>query len=90
MVKPSKKWGGESLLGTMIKWEDFAEAHQKVLQVTEVAKGSPADVAGLKSDIDYILGNPQVIFDSVDDFATLINVNVNVAVELFVFSYRTH
>ena len=57
-VTPSMKWGGDSLIGVSIRNDDIREAHCKVIHIQDVMNGSPADIAGLVSDHDYILGTP--------------------------------
>ena len=48
---PSMKWGGQSLIGMHIKFEDNLEESAKcVLQVKEVLRGSPAHESGLSSN----------------------------------------
>ena len=48
-VTPNLKWGGSSLLGADIRFEDYSIAHRTVYYVSDVQRGSPAEKAGLKA-----------------------------------------
>lgn len=41
-ITPSKKWGGPSLLGASIRYEDYSNAHRQVAYVANVYDNSPA------------------------------------------------
>ncbi|KAL3316596.1 Golgi reassembly-stacking protein 2 [Cichlidogyrus casuarinus] len=78
-------WGGSGLLGASIRHCPFEGANESVWHVLEVQSRSPADLAGLKSESDYIIGADSVL-QSRDDFYDLIENNDGVAVKLYVYS----
>jgi C-terminal processing protease CtpA/Prc len=57
---------GESL-GMKLAYQEFSTAHEKVIHVTEVMKGGPAEESGL-THFDYILGTKELLVNDLDDF----------------------
>jgi hypothetical protein len=53
-----------------------------------VSPNSPAAEAGLESHLDYIVGTPELAFNDPEDFFTLIQNNVGMAVQLYVYNLR--
>lgn len=60
-LTPSSKWGGQGLLGVSIRFCSFEGANEHVWHVLEVEPNSPAHIAGLKSDSDFIIGADSVL-----------------------------
>ena len=58
---PSAKWGGQGLLGVSIRFCSFEGANEHVWHVLEVEPNSPAHIAGLMSNTDYIIGADSVL-----------------------------
>ena len=54
-------WGGQGLLGISIRFCSFEGATENVWHVLDVQPNSPAAIAGLHSDTDYIIGSDQVL-----------------------------
>ena len=48
---------GEGMLGVTIRFDTYHDADQHLCHVVEVEGNSPADLAGLTADADYLLGN---------------------------------
>ena len=60
---PSKKWtGGEGRLGVAIRYDRWTDAEFLLCRVLQVEVDSPADLAGLIPNSDYILGTQEVAF----------------------------
>merc|ERR1719228_1959691 len=55
-IKPTHIWGGQGLLGVSIRFCSFEGAAENVWHVLDVNPRSPAEVAGLQSFSDYIIG----------------------------------
>jgi hypothetical protein len=54
---PSKDWSNaDSLLGVMLRYENYVIAHELTFRVLDVLENSPAQRAGLVSQDDYVLG----------------------------------
>ena len=70
-IIPSDSWGGNSLLGAAIRYENYSDAHRFVAYVSDVYDNSPAFQAGLKENKDYILGTEFLEIKSLEDIGTL-------------------
>ena len=49
-ITPSRRWGGQGMLGVTIRFDTYFEADQCLVRVLDVAPGSPAQIAGLKPE----------------------------------------
>ncbi|ELR20377.1 golgi family protein, putative [Acanthamoeba castellanii str. Neff] len=83
--KPNKC---EHCAGVSTRFCSVAAANENVWHVLEVSPNSPAAEAGLESHLDYIVGTPELAFNDPEDFFTLIQNNVGVAVQLYVYNLR--
>lgn len=54
---PSRMWGGQGVLGVSIRFCSFDRANENVWHVLDVQPNSPAALAGLRSNSDYIIGS---------------------------------
>ncbi|RUS77685.1 hypothetical protein EGW08_014550 [Elysia chlorotica] len=82
---PSHSWGGQGLLGVSIRFCSFEGANENVWHILEVQPNSPADLAGLKSDSDFVIGADSVLHES-EDLFTLIESHEGKALKLYVYS----
>lgn len=62
-IVPTNNWNGQGLLGVSIRFASFENANENVWHVLDVAPNSPADIAGLKSHRDYIIGADSLLQD---------------------------
>jgi len=54
---PNRSWkGADSLLGILVRYEDYESAHKRVLKVVGFKPNSPAEAIGFEVNHDYILG----------------------------------
>ena len=58
---PTKNWGGQGVLGVSIRFCSFEKANENVWHVLEVQPNSPASLAGLRSNSDYIIGSDSLL-----------------------------
>jgi hypothetical protein len=58
---PTKNWGGQGVLGVSIRFCSFEKANENVWHVLEVQPNSPASLAGLRSNADYIIGSDSLL-----------------------------
>jgi hypothetical protein len=86
---PSNNWGGEGVGGMSVRFCSLSQATEHVWHVLEVQPASPAALAGLNAHTDYIVGTPDILFNSKNDFFTFITNNVNKTVSLYVYSSVT-
>lgn len=84
-IMPSHNWGGQGLLGVSIRFCSFEGANENVWHVLEVNPNSPADLAGLKSNTDYIIGADSVLHES-EDLFTLIESHEGKPLRLYVYN----
>ncbi|KAL6730289.1 hypothetical protein Aduo_001272 [Ancylostoma duodenale] len=87
-VVPSELWGGQGLLGVSIRFCSFDGASQHVWHVVSVQPNSPASIAGLQSNTDYILGAESVL-NQADDLIALVQANEGKPLKLYVYNVDT-
>jgi len=84
-ITPSHNWGGQGLLGVSIRFCSFEGANENVWHTLDVQPNSPADLAGLKSNTDYIIGADSVLHES-EDLFTLIESHEGKPLKLYVYN----
>lgn len=87
-IIPSHHWGGQGLLGVSIRFCSFEGANENVWHILEVQPNSPADLAGMKSDTDYVIGADSVLHES-EDLFTLIESHEGKPLKLYVYNADT-
>ena len=56
-IVPNKNWiNSDSLLGVMLRYENYEIAHEYTYKILSVFKNSPSEKAGLQENIDYVIG----------------------------------
>jgi len=88
-IIPRSDWGGQGLLGITIRFDSFENANENVIHILSVKPGSPADVAGIKADDDYVLGTAEMVFHDMEELALCFEANVNNTIPLYVYSAST-
>ncbi|XP_008548056.1 Golgi reassembly-stacking protein 2 [Microplitis demolitor] len=84
-IVPSMTWGGHGLLGVSIRFCSFEGANENVWHVLEVHPSSPAELAGLRSFTDYIIGADSALHES-EDLFTLIEAHEARPLKLYVYN----
>ncbi|XP_078701346.1 Golgi reassembly-stacking protein 2-like isoform X4 [Branchiostoma floridae x Branchiostoma belcheri] len=87
-ITPSNMWGGQGLLGVSIRFCSFEGANENVWHVLDVQPSSPATLAGLKSNTDYIIGADTVLHES-EDLFSLIESHEGKPLKLYVYNVET-
>lgn len=87
-VTPSNMWGGQGLLGASVRFCNFEGATENVWHVLDVEAQSPAALAGLVADTDFIVGADQVLQDS-EDFFSLVETSEGKPLKLLVYNTQT-
>ncbi|RWS24686.1 Golgi reassembly-stacking protein 2-like isoform X2 [Leptotrombidium deliense] len=87
-IVPSNTWGGQGLLGVSIRFCSFEGANEHVWHVLEVEPNSPAEIAGLQSNCDYIIGADSVLQES-EDLFSLIEAHEGKPLKVFVYNLLT-
>eukprot|EP01126_Amoeba_proteus_P017859 TRINITY_DN187_c0_g2_i4.p1 TRINITY_DN187_c0_g2~~TRINITY_DN187_c0_g2_i4.p1 ORF type:complete len:181 (+),score=32.82 TRINITY_DN187_c0_g2_i4:534-1076(+) len=75
--------------GISIRYQNIDQATEFIWRILEVYSKSPASMAGLEAFDDYIVGSPDIIFNSHDHFFSYMRSNIDVSVSLYVYSRRT-
>ena len=90
---PNRNWPqADSLLGILIRYEDYSNAHERVLRIADIKPNSPAQLAELIIEDDYILGSPQYLYKDVYDLSNFIELTQESAIkslEIGVFNIKT-
>ncbi|RNA36290.1 Golgi reassembly-stacking 2-like [Brachionus plicatilis] len=84
---PTKNWGGQGVLGVSIRFCSFERANENVWHVLEVQPNSPASLAGLRSNTDYIIGSDSLLTEP-EDLFTLIESSENKQLKLYVYNFE--
>lgn len=85
-LTPEENWGGAGLLGVTIRLDNYAGAEERLIRVLTVEPKSPAAVAGLVPEKDFILGTTNQTLDSSDSLAELLQQNIDQVVEFYVYN----
>lgn len=89
-LTPDDGWGGAGLLGVTIRLDDYAGAEDRLVRVLAVESNSPAAIAGLVPEHDFLLGTTHQTLDSVDKLAVaVLQQNMDKVVELYVFNAQS-
>ena len=81
-LTPSTKWGGQGVIGVSIRFCSFENVSDNIWHILEVYPDSPAEKAGLCSNMDYIIGYEMME----EEFDTFIEQNNKREVKLFVYN----
>lgn len=85
-IYPSQSWGGQGLLGVSIRFCSFDGANQNVWHILSVQPNSPAELAGLVANTDYVLGAESVL-QQADDLIALVQANIGKPLKVLAFLY---
>jgi S1-C subfamily serine protease len=66
VITPRRGWGGQGMLGVTIRFDSFWRAEEALVRVLEVVPESPAELAGLEAEKDYLLGTAEKVFKDTD------------------------
>ena len=79
---PNKKWvNADSLLGIMIRYEEYSSAPERVFRIVAVSPSSPAELAGFIAEEDFLLGSPQTIYSDLSELSTYLELTQGSAIK---------
>ncbi|KAL3117220.1 hypothetical protein niasHT_007623 [Heterodera trifolii] len=84
-IVPSQNWGGQGVLGVSIRFCSFEGANQNVWHIISVSPNSPAELAGLHANSDYVLGAESVL-QQADDLIAFVQANIGKPLKLYVYN----
>ena len=88
-IVPSRSWGGQGMLGVTIRFDSYFNAEENLVRVLEVARHSPAQLAGLKGGVDYLLGTAEKVFKNPDVLFEEVTRNIDCPMEIYVYNTET-
>lgn len=88
-LTPRDDWDGAGLLGVTIKLDNYGGADERLVRVLDVQDGSPAAVAGLEKDRDFMLGTTTQNFSSSTILAAVLEEHTDQLVEIYVYNSDT-
>mmetsp|Transcript_2705 Transcript_2705/g.4370 ORF Transcript_2705/g.4370 Transcript_2705/m.4370 type:complete len:333 (-) Transcript_2705:103-1101(-) len=83
---PSDAWGGAGLLGVTIRLDNYGGADERLIRILTVEHNSPAAIAGLVSEQDYLLGTVSESLDDTQSLANLLMLSADQVVEFYVYN----
>ena len=83
---PTKNWSGEGMLGVTIKFDTYYNAEEHLCHVLEIEQNSPAELSGIETDVDYLLGTTERAFIDVDILHEELEASVNRPMEVYVYN----
>lgn len=86
MLIPSDTWGGAGLLGVTIRLDNYGGADERLIRILTVEHNSPAAIAGLVPEQDYLLGTVGESLEDTQSLANLLAVHVDRVIEFYVYN----
>ena len=77
------------MLGVVIRFDTYHEAEEHMCHVIDVEANSPAELAGLQSQNDFLLGTAEMAFRDTDDLFSVLQANLEKPVEFYVYNNET-
>lgn len=86
VITPQRNWGGQGMLGVTIRFDSFWRADEALVRVLDVLPDSPAELAGLESNNDYLLGTAEVVFKDTDTLYEEVKKSLDSTIEFYVYN----
>ncbi|CAM9601719.1 unnamed protein product, partial [Choristocarpus tenellus] len=88
-ITPSRTWGGQGMLGVTIRFDSYFNADDNLVRVLAVAPRSPAQIAGLREEEDYLLGTAERVFKDPDILFEEVVSHLEQPMEFYVYNTKT-
>jgi C-terminal processing protease CtpA/Prc len=89
VITPRRNWGGQGMLGVTIRFDSYWRAEEALVRVLEVMPDSPAELAGLEAEKDYLLGTAEKVFKDTDTLFEEVRKFIDSTVEFYVYNTTT-
>ncbi|KAJ8601958.1 hypothetical protein CTAYLR_004447 [Chrysophaeum taylorii] len=89
IITPRRGWGGHGLLGVTIRFDTYFKADEQLVRVLEIEDGSPAQIAGLRPQSDYLLGTAERAFADASALNEECARHLNRPVEFYAYNVDT-
>ncbi len=86
---PTRNWSGTGLLGVTIRMDDYMVAEDNLLRILNVQPGSPAAMAGLVPEVNYLLGTTMESFENEEVLGDVLLENEDQILEVYVYDTIT-
>jgi predicted metalloprotease with PDZ domain len=86
VITPRRNWGGQGMLGVTIRFDSFWRAEESLVRVLEVKDDSPAELAGLEAEKDYLLGTAEKVFKDTDTLYEEVVKFMDSTIEFYVYN----
>jgi len=73
------------MLGVKIRFDSYMNAEESLCRVLAVATNSPAELAGLRPETDFLLGTATQVFSNTQVLAEALEAHVEDPVEFYVY-----
>merc|ERR1712012_1185280 len=88
LVTP-KKWGGDGVLGAVLRLDSVSEDDCQGLRVLQVFPDSPAEEAGLVPMTDYLVGTKSGMFRGINELGEMVSRHDGKSVMIYVYNSET-
>lgn len=88
-LTPNDRWGGSGLLGVTIRFDVLHSPDKHTLHVLDVFESSPASMAELEGNNDYIIAVGELLYSGMNEFMEIIQHNIRRDVRLYVYNAAT-
>ena len=79
----------EGMLGVTIRFDSYANAEEYICHVLDVEVNSPAELAGLQPQKDYLLGTAEKVFKDTDILFEELKIHLEKPIEFYVYNIDT-
>jgi len=86
---PTRNWPGEGMLGVTIRFDTYHNAEEHLCHILDVEANSPAELAGLQPEKDYLLGTAEKVFKDTDVLFEELKQNLEHPIEFYVYNADT-
>jgi len=86
VITPRRNWGGQGMLGVTIRFDSFWRAEESLVRVLDVVEDSPAELAGLEAEKDYLLGTAEKVFKDTDTLYDEVVKFLDSTIEFYVYN----
>lgn len=84
-----REWGGAGLLGATIRYDVYDSTKIANIRVTRVFENSPAEMAGIEPEEDFLLGAEGILFKNLEDLVELVQRFKGKCISMYVYNQET-
>lgn len=88
-LTPTRNWAGTGLLGVTIRMDDYMTAEENLLRILDIQAGSPAAMAGLEPQVNYLLGTVTESFENEEILGEVLYEHEDQVLEVYVYNTKS-